>query len=180
MNETEFTHYLKKRLQDILPKKYIVQEFANLYYQLTINNKLELEQNPKLPKRGSSAFQTDILISEQKGNLLIPKVVIELKEKVSTHDVITYSSKAVRHKKVYPYLRYGLLAYEVSSIPKRFFIHNEGMDFFIAFKDFEKNNTKLLDLIKEQIEYSDRLEKNIFDRNKFDFYSQIPLFKKLD
>jgi hypothetical protein len=180
MNETEFTHNLKDLLKNKLPEKYIVEEFANLYYQLTINNKLELEQHPKIPKRGNSAFQTDILISEKRGELIIPKVVIELKGGLSTHDVITYSSKAVRHKKVYPYLRYGLLSYALSSIPKRFFIHNEGMDFFIAYKDLEEKNTKLLDLIKEQIEYSDRLERNIFEKDNIDFYTTVPNFLKLD
>lgn len=179
MNETDFTYKLKDTLTEILPANYTVEPFANLYYQLTINNKLELEQDIKRPRRGSSAFQTDVLISDKRKDLLVPKVVIELKEELTTHDVITYSSKAVRHKMVYPYLRYGLLVYEISSIPRKFFIHNEGIDFFIAFKNMSEDSNKLLTLIQQEIEYSDRLEKNMFEKNKIDFYTNIPEFKKL-
>ena len=32
---------------------------------------------------------------------------MEFKQGLSTHDVLTYSAKATRHKQVYPYLRYG-------------------------------------------------------------------------
>src|SRR5207245_7440649 len=84
------------------------------------------------PARGSSAFQTDICIFEIRDGIKFPRIAIEFKTKITTHDILTYSAKAGKHKKVYPCLRYGLLASESASIPGRFFVHNENLDFFIA------------------------------------------------
>lgn len=158
-----------------LDKSLIVESGAKLYYELTINNKLELQQNPKEPLRGKSAFETDILISKKDGNLKIPKVVIELKKNMTTHDVITYSSKATRHKRVYPYLRYGLIIFEEDKIPTRFFIHNEGIDFAIGYKGFDNKNL-LLEIIMKQVWYSDLIEHRIFGKQKSSFYSLNPEF----
>jgi hypothetical protein len=58
--------------------------------------------------------------------------VLEFKSSVTTHDVLTYSTKARRHKQVYPYLRYGLISSVERVVPRRFFTHNEGLDFFVA------------------------------------------------
>ena len=65
---------------------------------------------------------------------MIPRVVLEFKVRISTHDVLTYSAKARKHKQVYPYLRYGLVVSEEPYVPRRFFIHNESLDFFAALK----------------------------------------------
>lgn len=86
----------------------------------------------KQPSRGSSAFQTDICICEVINGLQYPRVVVEFKTKITSHDVITYSAKAEKHKSIYPCLRYGLLASEEPYTPSKLFVHNEGMDFFIA------------------------------------------------
>jgi hypothetical protein len=177
MKESEFNEYLLKELKPILPEKYTIESNANLYYKLTLNNELELEQNDlKNPRRGSSAFQTDILISESRNNLKIPKVVIELKfGRLTTHDVITYSSKASRHKKIYPYLRYGMTVYGIAFIPQRFFTHNEFIDFMITFDDNNKLNL-IYEEIKRQIGFSDELENNIFRKKKSSYYSLEPRF----
>ncbi len=50
-------------------------------------------------------------------------MVFEFKTSLTTHDVLTYSTKARRHKQIYPYLRYGLLVSTETSVPRRFFIH---------------------------------------------------------
>ena len=57
---------------------------------------------------------------------------MEFKTDITTHDVLTYSTKARKHKQVYPYLRYGLVIGSVERIPRRFFTHNEGLDFCVA------------------------------------------------
>jgi len=62
-------------------------------------------------------------------NVSIPRVVMEFKTKVSTHDVITYSAKATKHQQVYPYLRYGLIASDHATVPGRLFTHNDSLDF---------------------------------------------------
>jgi hypothetical protein len=48
---------------------------------------------------------------------------------MTTHDVLTYSAKARKHKQVYPYLRYGFVVPEVEFVPRRFFIHNDALDY---------------------------------------------------
>jgi hypothetical protein len=59
-------------------------------------------------------------------------VVLEFKTSMTTHDILTYSTKAEKHKTIYPYLRYGLVASQNAHIPGRFFTHNEGIDFCIC------------------------------------------------
>ncbi len=84
------------------------------------------------PARGESAFQTDLCIFEHlEPDVVIPRVVLEFKLRLTTHDMLTYSAKAGRHKQVYPYLRYGLVTAD-RFIPGRFFTHNEALDFGIA------------------------------------------------
>lgn len=140
-----------------------VERGAPLLYELTVNNNLEV-MNPshvRKPKRGQSAFQTDLCIFEDRTpEVSIPRVVIEFKTRITTHDVITYSAKAVKHKLIYPYLRYGLIASSESWIPGRVFTHNEGLDFFAAVKDQspESFHTLFKDLISQEVAASKTLE----------------------
>ena len=116
--------------------------------------KFEFEPNtPKEPKRGSHAFQTDLLITSSKDDFL-PLVVIETKYGgFSTHDVLTYSTKAQKHKEIYPYLRYGLVVGGQNKIHNRFFTHNIGFDFAYALNSVDDSNSikDLAETIKQQI-----------------------------
>ena len=76
------------------------------------------------PLRGSGrGFEQDILIYDEsdKGHTsVVPRVVLEVKVgSVSTHDVIVYSEKADRIRRVYPYVRYGFVLAGLKSIPGR-------------------------------------------------------------
>jgi hypothetical protein len=109
-----------------------VSRGAALLYQVTVDNRLRVMDAERItsPKRGESAFQTDLCIFERVDDaVLLPRVVLEFKTKVTTHDVLTYSTKAEKHKTIYPYLRYGLVLSSDKYVPKRFFTHNEGLDF---------------------------------------------------
>lgn len=93
MNEKQFRdglhEFLKKRLFG-----YNVVKGENLLYRLMIDSHGKLQPESKAltdPKRGQLAFQTDILVR----NDTVPLVVVELKVGgFSTHDVLTYSTKA--------------------------------------------------------------------------------------
>jgi len=101
----------------------------------------------------------------------LPKVVFEFKSNITTHDVITYSNKARRHKQIYPYLRYSLISYNLSTISKRFFIHNEGLDFYLTIKEPANDlETELKSLTGEEIEISNVLESTMFGHEKYDFF----------
>jgi hypothetical protein len=142
------------------------------------NAKLQYEPNdPQKPARGDHAFQTDILISEKISNL--PLVVIEVKTKEpTTHDILTYSTKAVKHKEVYPYLRYGMVIFVNKTVPRRFFVHNLGFDFAIVLKDLsdEAGFKKLVEIIEGQIKNSEELIK-VFNGEKLSIESYYTSLK---
>jgi hypothetical protein len=119
-SEAEYVNNIGGKLKRVFTGKYVVEISANLFYQITIDNNLDVTVDPKNPTRGHSAFQTDLCIFLRKGGIFIPKVVMEFKKGITTHDVITYNNKAQRHKSIYPYLRYGIISYELVQIPKRF------------------------------------------------------------
>ena len=76
----------------------------------------------------------------------------------TTHDVLTYSTKALKHKGVYPYLRYGFVVGGRRTITNKFFTHNEGFDFALAMtKPDEASLSKLLEIIKKQITNAESL-----------------------
>ena len=130
MREDAFVEKAKRAAEAILGGPLEVMRGASLLYEVTVNNQLELTVDPKRPMRGRSAFQTDLCIFEKiSEETKIPRVVIEFKKQLSTHDVLTYSTKARKHKQVYPYLRYGLVIGDSETIPGRFFTHNEAFDF---------------------------------------------------
>ena len=182
MKESTFPERFKKVAQSILESKYVVKKGANLLYELFLDNKLNVCPNDiKNPKRGNSAFQTDLCFFEKKSDKnLIPRIVIEFKTKPSTHDVLTYSSKAGKHKSIYPYLRYGLIASEIDKIPGRFFIHNEHIDFIVAAQNY-KNKKKLKsfakDLIRKESKISKTLEDIHCEAKKCDFYRTDVIFR---
>jgi hypothetical protein len=106
------------------------------------------------PARGRFAFQTDILIAKSS----LPLVVIELKVgSFTTHDVITYSWKAVRHKQVYPYLRYGFVVFGLGILGRRFVTHNEGFDFAMALPDMAAVEGDLVPLVQRQLASAERM-----------------------
>ena len=180
MKESPFVEVFKSVASEI-SQSLSVKKGANLFYQLTLDRNLKLPLDlEKPPKRGDSAFQTDICVFENIGGIELPRVVIEFKTNISTHDVLTYSTKAGKHKKIYPWLRYGLLASEIGNIPGRFFVHNDSLDFFIAAKKY-KNSPMLhsfaRELIQQEIKISQMLEKIHFGDSKFDFYRTNIVFE---
>lgn len=180
MKESNFVSIFKEAARKT-SKNLIVKQGSNLFYELSLNRNLELSVSDlSKPKRGQSAFQTDICIYEHINNIDFPRIVIEFKTNISTHDILTYSTKAGKHKKIYPCLRYGLLASEIDFIPDRFFMHNENIDFFIAaakYKDHPKFQHLVDDLIKKEIEISKIIEEIHFGDIKYDYYRTDIVFQ---
>src|SRR5262245_5570498 len=174
--ESKFVDLAHAAAKQVLRPPLYIQRGAVLLYQITVDNKLETTVEPKKPKRGDSAFQTNLCVFEQKSNDIgLPRVVLEFKAGISTHDVLTYSTKARKHKQVYPYLRYGVVVSNEAVVPHRFFIHNEALDFFAALK-----NTKHAELgdffsrlIKCEVRTSKRMEGIAFGEQPKFFRSEI-------
>jgi len=111
----------------------------------------------------------DIIKKSRKKFFLFPLVVIEIKHgDFDTHDVLVYSEKALKHKQIYPYLRYGLVVVREKNknkeitvtkknkeiaITRKFFIHNKGFDFAYILNDIndDKLIIELVEMLKEQI-----------------------------
>ena len=155
-SESEFADALCKRLDRDL-RGVNVQVGKSLLYKIIVDE--AGQQSPSSvndPKRGQYAFQTDLLVSKRKPP--IPLVAVELKYGgFSTHDVLTYSSKAIKHKEIYPYLRYGFVAGGQSSINRKFFVHNVGFDFAVAILTLDRGYSDLLKVVRGQVKAAKRL-----------------------
>jgi len=164
--ESDFVGVAKEVADRLLEKPtFLVRQGAALLYQVTVNNKLELTVNPARPVRGDSAFQTDLCIFQNLKNInneeiSIPRVVLEFKTRITTHDVLTYSAKAAKHKQVYPYLRYGIVAEKMSAVPGRLFTHNQSLDFCACVAELEGEELEnfFSKLLRAEIETSRLLE----------------------
>lgn len=89
----------------------------------------------------TTQYETDILFSEcSSGSVWIPRIIIECKlNSITTHDAITYSTKASTHKNVHPYLRYGVLLGNRGDkpLPGRLIRHGVHFDFMISWKGYD-------------------------------------------
>lgn len=157
---------------------YLVEVGENLLYALTVDPNGNLI--PELANQGYGvlgakprlhAFQTDILIRTTKA----PRVVLELKwgtgpcdegdaggRGFSTHDVLTYSAKARRHKEVYPYLRYGFVVGNAFHLGQKFFAHGSAFDFGAAIRYGDgclelEDLVALRQIVVQQLEVSEAL-----------------------
>jgi len=154
-----------------------------LLYELKVSDMLEVMQpaQVKKPKRGSSAFETDLCVFEEVSEEVhIPRVVIEFKTGITTHDILTYSAKAERHKRIYPYLRYGMLASSEKTIPGRAFTHNESLDFFFAVKDLstEQFEAEFCSLLAAEIQASKLLQAISYSKLSTRMFRNEPIVQK--
>ena len=166
MKEDDYVEPALAAAKEVLGHPLSIVRGAALLYQVTVDNTLSLTVDPQHPKRGQSAFQTDLAVFEEvaKG-VLIPRVVMEFKLSLTTHDVLTYSAKARKHKQVYPYLRYGIVVGRELAMPGRFFTHNDGLDFGVAAASFKGNLQGLFrDWLSAEVETSRRLEAITFGK----------------
>lgn len=133
---------------------------------------LSYKTNDEIEESKFTKYQTDILIFQKFGNeTWIPRVIIETKiHSVTTHDAITYSQKALTHKNVHPYLRYGILLGDVASIPGRLIRHGHYFDFMLSWKGLDPNDSEwniLISILDAEVKASQDLEHFLYNtRNK--------------
>ena len=177
--ESKFVALALEVAAGTLRPPFLIKRGGSLLYEITVDNMLRLTVDPKRPMRGDSAFQTDLCIFEEKSSeVLLPRVVFEFKTKITTHDILTYSAKARKHKQVYPYLRYGLVASDMASVPRRFFVHNESIDFCAAISSRQSESLPdfFESLIKAEVAASTRLEGVSFGKDRPSLYRSEVLF----
>jgi len=132
------------------------------------------------------SYETDILIYESfQDKSWKPRVVIETKiDSVTTHDAITYSQKSATHKYVHPYLRYGIFLgnRKHHPLPGRLFRHGAHFDFMISWKNYEASTKEwqiLINILRSEIDASEKLEEMIFDSRKQNRKKYFVLHKPL-
>lgn len=166
--ESKFVDVARRIAERVLSAPLEIERGAALLYEITVDNTLSLTVDPKKPTRGSSAFETDLCIFERRMDVRLPRVVLEFKTRVTTHDVLTYSAKARKHKQVYPYLRYGLVVSEEATVPRRVFTHNEALDFCVSLAAIPRDRLALVlgALLKAEIRASRKLENIAFGKDR--------------
>ncbi|HZZ95185.1 MAG TPA: hypothetical protein VFE23_21680 [Usitatibacter sp.] len=165
MEEDPFVATAMEAAKEVLAPPLSIERGAALLYQVTVNNRLEIGVDPKKPVRGQSAFQTDLCVFETlDGDTKIPRVVLEFKPRISTHDVLSYSAKARKHKQIYPYVRYGIVIGSEEKVPGRFFTHNEALDFCVATATYKAHRLHeiIARLLRAEVQASRQLEKVAF------------------
>jgi len=182
MTESEFRELIKNKIKKSLDyDKYRVKTNENLLYKVTVNEHFQYEpNNPTSPRRGNYAFQTDLLITKQTNDL--PLVVIETKYGgFSTHDILTYSTKAQKHKEVFPFIRYGLLVGGTEKITNKFFIHNVGFDFAFAYNEaqIDINVANLIRIIKDQIKNAELILDIFINKNQTKSFNTKIIIEKV-
>ena len=79
---------------------------------------------------------------------------------------------------MYPYLRYGLVIANETSVPGRFFAHNEALDFCVAAASYrvKRIHEIFATLLRDEVAASRRLEKIAFEKTPVHvFRSEIVL-----
>lgn len=186
--EENFRKKLIKKLSKILKSIsksncYIIEKEQPLIYKTIVNEDLSLTPNKvENLKRGIKdfAFNADLVIYKlTKNNKKLPLIAIETKYRgFSTHDVLTYSSKSLKHKEFYPHLRYGFVIGGENIIVKKFFVHNLGLDFAVAMKNLNnKSLNELKKVLKEQIKTSEFLLNVFADKKKIKIFNLISKIK---
>lgn len=187
--ESEFVGVALEVANLLFPdSQYSVQRGAVLLYRITVDDQLTVRVDVRKPVRGNSAFETDLCVFEKRtvraGSegeaILIPRVVLEFKTSITTHDVLTYSAKAKCHKQIYPYLRYGIVSSSHKEVPGRFFTHNESLDFCASVAGLPPSELSAFfgKLLSSELNYSKQLENIAFDKSRIRsrVYQNIPVF----
>lgn len=177
--ESKFVALAFEAADGVLKTPFHIKRGASLLYEVTVDNMLTVKVEPKRPVRGDSAFQTDLCIFEKKSEeVSIPRVVLEFKTRITTHDILTYSAKARKHKQVYPYLRYGLIASDMAAVPRRFFVHNESLDFCAAISTHRIGDLpQFFEILSQsEVEASRKLESVAFGKHRPSLYRSEIVF----
>jgi hypothetical protein len=145
MNEDTWVESIKEVLMQTLDPMYRVSTKWRLPYTQEVMTYSE-EKNTLKPVGGQELhYETDLMIYEEVGGLIKPRIIIEAKyNQVSTHDAITYSHKASQHKGVTPYLRYGIMLGNMGAkfLPPRLMRHGSNFVFLISFKGSEATSAE--------------------------------------
>ena len=185
MTEKEWTERMAHCLQDALSETPYKTCLIEVGRKIPYGFEIRSYENDG-PKPNVNQYETDLVIidceSEQSWK---PRVIVEAKKRsVTTHDAITYSQKALSHKTVHPYLRYGIMLGDRKHypLPGRLYRHGAHFDFMISFVGSSPNKAEIDtfgEIIRAEIDASRKLEKIIYESRQRDRDHYTILHKKL-
>lgn len=164
MRENEWTKSIKELIEDSnLGNEIYVDVLKKIPYAFEISS---FDESWHIDEESYdvTSFETDLIIYEKVNAKIIPRVIVESKVgTVSTHDAITYSHKAMYHKNVIPFVRYGIMLgnRETYPLPGRLYRHGTNFDFlfsFIGYIPTEKEKKQFIEMLKREVEYSRKFE----------------------
>ena len=171
MTENEWTKKICDKLnKDLSTKSLNADTLVKIPYSQEITE-YSYEWKPECfePTR----FETDLIIFEKTKNAIKPRVIIESKlGHITTHDAITYSYKAEKHKNITPFLRYGIMIGDRKDhpLPGRLFRHGTNFDFMFSFSTanpIEVEWDTFVSMITREVDYSRTIEEMLHEsRNK--------------
>ena len=164
MKENDWTKSICELLQGgVLGENIFIDVLKKIPYAFEIS---ALDEAWEVVAAGfdKTSFETDMVVYEKQNGKIVPRVIIESKVgTVTTHGAITYSHKAMYHKNVIPFVRYGIMlgARETYPLPGRLFRHGTNFDFLFSFVDYEPSEKEIatfIDMLKREITYSRQIE----------------------
>lgn len=183
MTENEWTKYICDKLQVFLKKNNLyAKTLQDIPYSQEI---IDYSDNWEPEYLCPSCFETDLVIFEKENGRIKPRVIVEAKlGKISTHDAITYSYKAEKHKNIMPFLRYGIMIGDRGDypLPGRLFRHGTNFDFMFSFSDVEPSNGEwksYKEMILKEVGYSRLMEEMLHESRKKDRKHYYMLQKQL-
>lgn len=183
MTENDWTNQICKKLNDSLNSRGLYADTLQKipYSQEIISYSESWEPEYLKPTR----FETDLVIYEEKNGKIIPRVIIEAKlSSINTHDAITYSYKAEKHKSITPYLRYGIMIGDRKhySLPGRLFRHGINFDFMFSFVGTKPTDTEwdtFVRMLLKEVSYSKKIEEMLHESRSKDRKKYFMLQKQL-
>jgi hypothetical protein len=170
INENQFMALVLNRINAELIKRGINEITTSQGSKLPYAYEILSYDNGTPAEINDISYETDLLVYETTNDQKWkPRVVIEGKlGSVTTHDAITYSQKALTHKNVHPYLRYGILLGDRKHypLPGRLFRHGAYFDFMLSSRSTELSADELEDLVSliiEEVEASRNLEEILYN-----------------
>ena len=185
MTEKEWTERMAHCLQDELSetpyKACLIEVGRKIPYGFEIRS-----YDNGDPKPNVNQYETDLVILDHESDRSWkPRVIVEAKKSsVTTHDAITYSQKALSHKTVHPYLRYGIMLGDRKHypLPGRLYRHGAHFDFMISFigtRPKKEEIDRFGQIICAEIDASRKLEKIIYESRQHDRDHYTILHKRL-
>lgn len=183
MTENEWTKSICDRLKEYLRSNGLD---ADILQKIPYSQEIGCYTEKWEPKYLSpTMFETDLVIYEKTDGMIKPRVIVEAKfGNITTHDAITYSYKAEKHKNITPYLRYGIMIGDRKKypLPGRLFRHGTNFDFMFSFSEEEPTEMewdKFTEMVLSEVKYSIIMEEMLHENRNCERKHYYMLQKQL-